>query len=57
MATTKSSHQPPDKRIQNSQPTNLLRATACYFHHILIIGAIRNIVGVGVSGTQFEPRK
>ena len=36
-----------DKRIRNSQPTNLLRATACYFHHILIIGTIRNIVGGG----------
>ena len=47
MAATKSPHRPPDKRIRNSQPTNLLRATACYFHHILIIGAIRNIVGGG----------
>ena len=45
MATTKSSHRPPEKRIRNSQPTNLLRATACYFHDILIIGAIRSIVG------------
>ena len=45
MTTTKSSHGPPDKRIRNSQPTNSLRATACYFRQILIIGAIRNIVG------------
>ena len=44
MATTKSSHRPSDKRIRNSQPTNLMRATACYFRHILIIWAIRNIV-------------
>ena len=51
METTKSSQRPPDKRIRNSQPTNLMRATACYFHHILIIGAIRNIVGVGISET------
>ena len=51
METTKSSQRPPDKRIRNSQPTNLLRATAGYFHYILIIGAIKNIVGVGVSGT------
>ena len=36
-----------DKRIRNSQPTNLLRATASYLHHILIIGTIRNIVGGG----------
>ena len=50
MATTKSSHRPPDKRIRNSQLTNLLRATACYFHHIFAIGAIRNIVGVGGGG-------
>ena len=50
MATTKWSHRPPDKRIRNSQPTNLLRATACYFHHILIIGTIRNIVGGGRGG-------
>ena len=47
MTTTKSSHWPPDKRILNSQPTNLLRATACYFGYKLIIGAIRNIVGGG----------
>ena len=47
MATTKSSHRPPDKLIRNSQPTNLLRATACYFRHILIIGTIKNIVGGG----------
>ena len=47
MAATTSSHRQPEKRIRNSQPTNLLRATACYFHHILIIGAIRNIVGGG----------
>ena len=47
MAAAKSSHRPPDKRIRNSQPTNVLRATACYFHHILIIGTIRNIVGGG----------
>ena len=46
MTKTKSSHRQPwrDKRIRNSQPTNLQRATACYFNHILIIGAIRNIV-------------
>ena len=50
MATTKSSHLPPDKRIRNSQPTNLLRATAYYVHHILIVGAIRNIVGVEGAG-------
>ena len=51
MATTKSSHRPPDKRIRNSQPTNLLRATACCFRHKLIIGAIRNIVaGEGGGG-------
>ena len=50
MATTKSSHRPPDKRIRNSQPTNLLRATAYYFHHKFAIGAIRNIVGVGRGG-------
>ena len=50
MATTKWCHRPPDKRIRNSQPTNLLRATACYFHHILIIGTIRNIVGRGGGG-------
>ena len=37
-------------RIRNSQPTNLLRANACYFHHILIIGAIRKIVGGGGGG-------
>ena len=49
MATTKWSHRPPDKRIRNSQTTNLLRATACYFHHILIIGTIRNIVGGGLE--------
>ena len=55
MAATKSSHPPPDERIQNSQPTNLLRATACYFHHILIIGAIRNIVGgVGDSSNRIN---
>ena len=52
MAATKSSHRPPEKRIRNSQPTNLLRATACYFHHILIIGAIRNIVGGGVGDSS-----
>ena len=57
MAATKSSHRPPEKRIRNSQPTNLLRASVCYFHHILIIGAIRNIVGGGVGGRQFEPHK
>ena len=50
MAATKSPHRPPDKRIRNSQPTNLLRETACYFHHILITGAIRNIVGEGGVG-------
>ena len=50
MAATKSSHRPLDKHIRNSQPTNLLRATACYFHHILIIGTIRNIVGGGGGG-------
>ena len=50
MATTKWSHRPPDKRIRNSQPTNLLQATACYFHHILIIGTIRNILGRGGGG-------
>ena len=44
MTTTKSSHRPPDKRFGNSQTTNLLRATAFYFHRILIIGAIRKIV-------------
>ena len=49
-AKTKSSHRPPDKRIRNSVPTNLHQATACYFHHILIIGAIRNIVGGGGGG-------
>ena len=48
MTTTKSSHRPPDKRLGNSQTTNLLRATARYFHHILIIGAIRKIVRGGV---------
>ena len=54
MATTKSSpHRPPDKRIRNSQPINLLRATACYFRHILIIGAIRNIVA-GEGGWGLE---
>ena len=47
MTTTKSSHRPPDKRLGNSQTTNLLRATARYFHHILIIGAIRKIVRGG----------
>ena len=47
MATTKSSHRPPDKRIRNGQTTNLLRATACYLHHIFAIVAITNIVGVG----------
>ena len=61
MATTKSSHRPPDKRIRNSQPTNLLRATAYYFHHKFAIGAIRNIVGVGRGGVggerQFEAYK
>ena len=50
MATTKWSHRPPDKRIRNSQPTNLLQATACYFHHILIIGTIRNILDRGGGG-------
>ena len=31
----------------------LLRATACCFHHILIIGApVRNIVGVGVRDSS-----
>ena len=50
MGATKSSHRPPDKRIRNSQPTNLLRETACYFHHILIIGTIRNIVRGGGGG-------
>ena len=58
MAATKSSHRPPDKRIRNSQPTNLLRATACYFHRILIIGTIRNIVagerGVGDSSNRIN---
>ena len=54
MATTKSSHRPPDKRIRNSQPTNLLRATACYFYHIFIIGAIRIIVGGGEGGWGLE---
>ena len=48
MTTTKSSHRPPDKRLGNGQTTNLLRATARYFHHILIIGAIRKIVRGGV---------
>ena len=54
MAKTISSHRPPDKRTRNSQPTKLHRATACYFHHTLIIGAIRNIVGrgVGVRGSS-----
>ena len=54
MAKTISSHRPPDKRIRNSQPTNLHRATTCYFHHTLIIGAIRNIVGrgLGVRGSS-----
>ena len=33
--------------FRNSKPTNLLRSTACYFHHILIIGAIRNILAGG----------
>ena len=47
MTTTKSSHRLPDKRLGNSQTTNLLRATARYFHHILIIGAIRKIVRGG----------
>ena len=47
MTTTKSSHRPPDKRLGNGQRTNLLRATARYFHHILIIGAIRKIVRGG----------
>ena len=47
MTTTKSSHRPPDKRLGNSQTTNLLRATARYFHHILILGAIRKIVRGG----------
>ena len=43
MATTKSSHRPPDKRIRNSQPTNYLRIivhfqdllqnmTICYYN-------------------------
>ena len=50
MTTTKSSHRPPDKRLGNSQTTNLLRATARYFHHILIIGAIRKIVRGGGGG-------
>ena len=58
MAAAKSSHRPPDKRIRNSQPTNLLRATACYFHRILIIGTIRNIVagerGVGDSSNRIN---
>ena len=49
MAKTISSPRPPDKRIRNSQTTNIHRATAYYFHHILIIGAIRNIVGMGVG--------
>ena len=114
MATSKSSHRPPNKRIGNSQPTNLLRVVshfssgiverakrerawkspheckgvsprrvspflacgefharsrfarstipeekwgttrslACYFHHLLIIGAIRNIVGGGGVGGE-----
>ena len=47
MATTKSSHRPPDKRVRNSQTTNLLRATACYFDHILMIGVIRGGRGRG----------
>ena len=47
-----------DKRIRNSQPTNLLRATACYFHHILIIGTIRNILDRGgVRARRFESHK
>ena len=54
MATTKWCHRPPDKRIRNSQPTNLLRATACYFHHILIIGTIRDIVGGEGGGGGLE---
>ena len=54
MATTKSSHRPPDKRIRNGQTTNLLRATACYLHHIFAIVAIRNIVGVGGGGVGFR---
>ena len=54
MATTKWSHRPPDKRIRNSQPTNLLQATACYFHHILIIGTIRDILGRGEGGGGLE---
>ena len=49
MAKTKSSHRPPDKSIRNSVPTNLHRATTCYFHHTLILGAIRNIVGRGLE--------
>ena len=52
MTTTKSSHRPPDKRLGNSQTTNLLRATARYFHHILIIGAIRKIVRGGGGGVR-----
>ena len=56
MATTKWSHRPPDKRIRISQPTNLLRATTCYFHHILIIGTIyRNTVGGVGGGGGLEP--
>ena len=47
MTTTKSSHRPPDKRLGNSQTTNLLRATARYFHHILIIGTIKKVVRGG----------
>ena len=47
MATTKSSHRPPEKRI-TKQSTNQLTASN-YFHHMLIIGAIRNIVCVCVS--------
>ena len=60
MAITKWSHRPPDKRIRNSQPTNLLQATACYFHHISIIGTIRNILGRGGGGVRarrFESHK
>ena len=45
----------PEKRIRNSQPTNLLRATTCYFDHILIIEAIRNFVGgVGDSSNRIN---
>ena len=49
MAKTISYLRPPDKRIRNSQTTNIHRATAYYFNHILIIGAIRNIVGRGAG--------